>query len=515
MVKTKKDLVSVVIVTRNRNEDLRVCLDSIFKQTYRPLEVVVVDNGSEKHVKKVFQRRYSKVKFVRSEVNLGGAGGRNLGLLNAKASMILFLDDDTQADKNMISELVRVMKKGKNVGIVQPKIYEMERKNVIQGVGHGINLSNGRVYGIGVHVEDNGQFEDVMEIPMAGCTWMVRREVFEKIGDYDEEIFIPYEDSDFSYRTGKSGYKVLYVPKAKIWHRGAKKTFVHPWLEWIGITTPERSFRVARNKIIFMKKHASSDTFLTFLFFYLPMYSVLHTVIIIRSGRWDILSNYWRGIFSGIDYSLISAKHVFLSWIDPVSWVIDKSAKSILDVACGRGMPMRVIKKRVSFKKSVGVDLFVPYINECKRKNIHDEHLICDVRNLPFKRKSFDVVIALQVLEHLKKTEALKVLNRLEEIAKKQVIVSTPVGLTFHPSVDDNELQLHQSGFSVKDFEERGYKVIKMGMKEIQGDEGLVNRFNSDSWKKLVYSLALFINLGLYLFQPLANYYMVAYKKIK
>ncbi len=505
---------SVVIVTRDRKKELIECLESILNQTKKAEEIIVIDNASKRNVKKVLGRKFSKVKVFRSEVNLGGAGGRNLGLFHSKGKFILFMDDDAVADPNMIKELLKVIEKNSKVGIVQPKIYEKERPNFIQGVGHGINLKTGRVFGIGVHEEDKGQYEKVIEIPMAGCTWMVRREVFEKIGDYDEDIFIPYEDSDFSFRSSKVGYKINFVPKAKVWHMGSKKTFVHSWLQWLGITSPERSFRVSRNKIIFMNKHAKKSDFLFFMFFYEPVYAILHSLIILATGRLDIFVNYWKGLISGIDYSLFPLKLSFLALTDPVCKIVDTSAKSILDVACGKGLPMMVLKQKVKFKEIHGVDLYEPYINFCRRKGIHNSFTFCDVRKMTFKNKSFDIVMALQVLEHLNKKDALKVLTDLERIAKKQVIVSTPIGLTFHPAVDGNDLQLHKSGFMPEDFEKRGYKVIKMGVKEIEGIGGLIDKYDNGIWKRLIYVYILLVNQFAYFFQPLANYYMVAYKKI-
>lgn len=505
----KTPQISVVIVTRDRKKELALCLKSIFAQTIKADEIVVVDNASKEKVKKTFG-----IKLVRSDVNLGGAGGRNLGLQHTKRKFILFMDDDAVADKDMLRELLKVISKDPKIGIVQPKIYEMERPNIIQGVGHGINLKTGRVYGIGVHEADRGQYEKVMEIPMAGCTWMVNRRVFEKIGDYDKDIFIPYEDSDFSFRAKKAGFKVLFVPQAKVWHTGAKKTFVHPWVEWLGITTPERSFRVSRNKIIFMRKHASPNDFLFFMFVYEPIYAFLHSVIILATGRFDIFANYWKGLFSGIDYSLFPLKLYLISLADPVCKIADKSGRSILDVACGKGLPMMVLKQRIKFSKIHGVDLYTPYINFCKQREIHNSYTLCDVRKLPFKNNSFDIVMALQVLEHLSKKDAFKVLSDLERIAKKQIIVSTPIGLTFHPAVDGNKLQLHKSGFVPGDFISRGYRVVKMGRREVEGIGGLIDRYPSVLWKRLIYAYILLVNQFLYFFQASANYYMVAYKKV-
>lgn len=505
----KNPQISVVIITRDRRKELIDCVESIKSQSKKVDEIIVVDNASKEKTQKI-----SGVTVIRSATNLGGAGGRNLGLFHAKGKYILFLDDDATADSEMVEELYKIISKDLKIGIVQPKIYEKERPNFIQGVGHGINLKTGRVFGIGVHEEDLGQYEKVMEIPMAGCTWMVRREVFEKIGDYDEDIFIPYEDSDFSFRAKKAGFKILFVPKAHAIHAGAKTTFVHPWLQWLGITTPERSYRVSRNKIIFMKKHAKKNDFLVFMFFYEPIYAFLHSLIILSTGKLDVFKNYWRGILSGIDYSLFPLKLYLISLVDPTVRIIDKSAKSILDVACGKGLPMMVLKQRVKFKEIHGVDLYPQYINFCKRNEIHNDYTFGDVRKLPFKNKSFDVVIALQVLEHLEKKESFKVLSDLERIAKKQVIISTPIGLTYHPAVDGNSLQLHKSGFMPHEFEERGYKVIKMGKREIEEIGGLIDKYQNPYWKRLIYAYILLVNWFLYFYQQGSNYYMVAYKKV-
>lgn len=296
--------VSVIVVTRNRKEEVVACLKSVFFQTYKPSEVIVIDNASEDGSVAVIQKKFKSVKTIKSKINTGGAGGRNLGIKKATGEFLLFMDDDAAADKNMIKELVAVMDSDRKIGIVQPKIYLKDKKNVIQGVGHGINLLTGRVYGIGVGEKDVGQYDRNIEIPMAGCTWMVKKEVFDRIGEYDEDYFIPYEDSDFSFRSTKAGYKTIYVWKARVWHRGPKKTYVDKKLEWLGITSPERAYRVSRNKIIFMRKHASPMHFLFFIFILVPLYTLIHSVIILFSKRIDILLNYWKGLFSGVRYCI-------------------------------------------------------------------------------------------------------------------------------------------------------------------------------------------------------------------
>jgi len=299
-----KELVSIVVVTRNRKRDLDLCLKSLMVQSHKNIEIIVVDNASDKSQKKWINKKYKNIKVLEASENLGGAGGRNLGIKSVNGKCILFIDDDAYADSKLVSELLKTLKK-KGVGVVQPKIFDRDKKDVLQGVGHGINLFTGRVFGVGIGEKDQGQFEKEMEIPMAGCTWMVKKEVIEKIGGYDEDYFIPYEDSDFSWRARKSGYKVMLSPRAIVWHQGSKITAGHPRLQWLGITTPDKAFRVSRNKIIFMKKHAPFINFVVFMILFLPFYNIAHSLIIFSTRRLDVLFNYWRGNLSGLLYILI------------------------------------------------------------------------------------------------------------------------------------------------------------------------------------------------------------------
>lgn len=204
-----------------------------------------------------------------------------------------------------------------------------------------------------------------------------------------------------------------------------------------------------------------------------------------------------------------------MSIVDPVCWVIDKKAHSILDLACGRGLPMRKIRSRMKIKYAVGVDLFKPYLKECQSLKLHDKYVCTDVRKLPFKEKSFDVVLALQVLEHIPKKDSWRVLERLEKIARKQVIVSMPIGKSFHLAVDGNKLQLHQSAFFPEELEQRGYKTIKAGRKELVDEkEGVINRFEYNFIKMILYGINLMLDAVTLLFQSCANYYFVAYKNV-
>lgn len=200
-------------------------------------------------------------------------------------------------------------------------------------------------------------------------------------------------------------------------------------------------------------------------------------------------------------------------WTDPVCLVIDKSSKSILDVGCGLGVPMELIKLRMKIKYAVGVDLFKPYIKVLKKRKLHDKYVLADARKMKFRAKSFDVCFASDVLEHMRKEEAWKLLKNMEKISKKQVIVTTSLGYFYHPVVDGNPLQLHLSGYRPEEFQKRGYKTFKYGRKEILGTGGLVHRIKFDPLKKLIF-LFNFMLFPLFLIFPnFGNYCFVAYKR--
>ncbi len=219
-------------------------------------------------------------------------------------------------------------------------------------------------------------------------------------------------------------------------------------------------------------------------------------------------------LYQKFDNNLLPLKIFLLSLADPVCWVIDKSAESILDVGCGQGLPMQMINVRMNVVKSIGVDIYEPYIKEGKKRKIHTEYIKADIRKFSFKDKSVDVVMGLQVLEHLDKRDSWKLLEKMEKIARKQVIVSMPIGKTYHPAVDGNVHQLHLSGFYPEEFTKRGYRIIKMGRKSILGENGIVHKYDNDLLRKALYSISLVLDFGFYFVQSWADYYFVAYKDI-
>ena len=106
---------------------------------------------------------------------------------------------------------------------------------------------------------------------------------------------------------------------------------------------------------------------------------------------------------------------------------LDKKSDSVLDVGGGYGTPMGFLNRKHRFQFTVNVDASLRRLREAKEKGTHDEYILCDVRTLPFKRKSFDVAICVEVIEHIEKEGGLSLLSALDEIVRKKIVLTTNV----------------------------------------------------------------------------------------
>lgn len=130
---------------------------------------------------------------------------------------------------------------------------------------------------------------------------------------------------------------------------------------------------------------------------------------------------------------------------------------TILDIGCGRLSPLKTVEKG-SYR--VGLDNYEPYIRKSKKLSIHNKYVKGDVRNLPFKSNSFDCVIATEVIEHLNKHDGLEMIQEMERVAKKKIILTTPNGfLQTYAGPEDNPKETHLCGYSINELKNLGFGV--------------------------------------------------------
>jgi SAM-dependent methyltransferase len=143
---------------------------------------------------------------------------------------------------------------------------------------------------------------------------------------------------------------------------------------------------------------------------------------------------------------------------------------TVLDLGCGYNSPIQYCNTILS---SVGVELFEPYLRESSRKHIHSQYLKADVMKLEFKPKSFDAVVALELLEHLSKEEGYELISKMSKWAKKKVVLTTPNEYFPQDIYDNNILQLHRAGWSAQELRKLGFQVRGMnGWKALWGEKG-------------------------------------------
>lgn len=146
---------------------------------------------------------------------------------------------------------------------------------------------------------------------------------------------------------------------------------------------------------------------------------------------------------------------------------------SVLDLGCGRASSIRNLPEHVRFL-SIGIDLYRQYIIESKRKGIHGNYVLADVKFIPFKGKCIDAVVGLDLIEHLDKLDGLKLINDMKKIAKTRIIIFTPNGFLQQCEYDGNPFQTHRSGWGIEEFKAMGFEIIGMnGFKSLRGEKAI------------------------------------------
>jgi len=297
-------LVSIIIVTRNRQEEVLACLKSILGMNYPNFEIILVDNASSDNTIKEVKTKFPKVKIVKSEKNLGACGGKNLGEKQAKGEHLFFLDSDTIVDKELLSEMVKIAESEAKIGMVCPKMYFFDKKNVIWYAGASVNLLTSQAKNFGCNEKDVGQYNQIRETFFAPTAYLVKRMVAEKLKGHGEMFFMGYVDSDYGYRTKEAGFKVVFCPKAVLWHRLGQEENTKS-IRALGYNLPLRPYYFARNRVVFMKIHAPWVNFLIFISFFFPLMTIYiaYKIIVFRGG-WKFLRPHLEGSLDGLKYAL-------------------------------------------------------------------------------------------------------------------------------------------------------------------------------------------------------------------
>ena len=224
------------------------------------MEVIVVDNASKKDEASIISERFSLVKVIRSNQNLGFAGGNNLGIKEAKGDYILLINNDTYFKEFNIDSLIKRLESSDKIGIVCPKLRFAWGDNPIQFAGYtplsNITLRNKAV---GFGEEDNGQYDKAHPTPYAhGAAMLIKREVLEKVGLMPECYFLYYEEIDWSMMFTRAGYEIWYDPSCTVYHKESQTT---------GQNSPLRTYYITRNRLLLVKRnYKGKNKYLSYIY---------------------------------------------------------------------------------------------------------------------------------------------------------------------------------------------------------------------------------------------------------
>ena len=227
--------VLVVVLTWNGREDTLACVESVLALDYPRFPLLVIDNASSDGTAEELQQRFgSRVEILRLRENLLYAGGMNAGLERARQAgteFVLLLNNDIVLDPGMLAALVRARRGGRARRRRGPKIYYHSRPDRLWFAGGELSLWRGWPHHRGLRQIDRGQHDRSYDADyLTGCALLLRTAVLREVGLLDTGYAMYAEDADWCLRARERGYRLRYVPEARLWHKvsasaGARSLF--------------------------------------------------------------------------------------------------------------------------------------------------------------------------------------------------------------------------------------------------------------------------------------------------
>lgn len=247
-------LVAVLILNTNKRDDTLACLRSLADQSWRRLDVIVLDNHSTDGSVEAIRAEHPSVTVVSLADNRGYAGNNNVGIELARqrgADWVFVLNEDTIVDRRCIEALVQHGEQHPELGVLGPLVLHHDEPAVIQSAGGWFDEAWEAGH-LGANADDQGQYREPYVVSwVTGCSIFVRRAVIEQIGGIDERFFYYWEETEWCVRAGRAGWQIAVVPRARLWHKGVTRHYV---------PSPNVSYYHTRNRLLLMRTHGAPVT---------------------------------------------------------------------------------------------------------------------------------------------------------------------------------------------------------------------------------------------------------------
>jgi len=206
----------IIVLNFNGKSTLAACLSSIYQSDYLNFEVIVVDNNSDDGSLEQAMGAFSRAHFIKNPDNVGFSKGNNIGIryaLEKFADYIFVLNNDTFIEKTTLSLLMGAMNKTPSAGLASPVIFTADNASIwfAGGLIYWRKMKTAHLHKVVSGTPYTTEY-------VSGCAMLVRKDVFKKIGLFDERFFLYYEDADFSFRAKQAGFDLIIIPAARIKH---------------------------------------------------------------------------------------------------------------------------------------------------------------------------------------------------------------------------------------------------------------------------------------------------------
>ncbi len=295
-MKNSQPRVSIIFLTFNTKKYSLDLLESLKKINYKNYDIIIVDNGSTDNGPEEIKKKYGKaVTVIENKKNLGYPAGINIGMreaLKRKSKYLLQMNDDMIVKQDFLDILVDAMEKHPEVGVSTSTIYYMDPKNMIWCAGCKYTIKSFKPLNQGEI--DHGQINEEKYVDACDCVWMIRAEILKECGLLDESFFFIHEETELCLRVTRIGYKCLFVPKSKVWHKVSASS---------GQFKNEREVSVyynIRNWLLTVKKNKSTIYFLVVLFLELTFLALIRSFRYIKNKQYRLIITYYIAIWHAL-----------------------------------------------------------------------------------------------------------------------------------------------------------------------------------------------------------------------
>ena len=275
-------IVSIISVNFNQLKVTEAFLDSLKGVTYPNMEVIVVDNASKEDPCNYLKEKYPDYIFLRSDENLGFAGGNNFGIRQAKGKYFMMLNNDTEVDPGFLEPLVEAMEGDEKVGMVGSKVRFFDHPDTIQFAGATqMTRFTATSHFIGFNQKDIGQYDEITSTPFAsGAAMMTSRKICQEVGLMASFFFLYYEELDWQERIRKAGFDIKYIPASLVYHKESVS---------VGRGSALQAYWKTRNRFLLIRRNFGYyETFVSYIYMTF-LAGPWNTIKYLKDFRWRSL----------------------------------------------------------------------------------------------------------------------------------------------------------------------------------------------------------------------------------